>query len=206
MGFALAAVGLFVIGDVTRTGWIQIADALLWGTLAASAVVAGLSGTRIEMTPRLGWHGSTGHGAGGLGPFQSDDAQLVVEVRNPRPWPRVGATISFDLHVNGQLTTPDDGSRVRLFNEGEFRRVNEAGREERSRLEGRREELAAAVADQVSRQEGASALPARIKSFLKDFQSLDVQRAKAMLQPILKSVHVYNDGRIELEFRGPQTS
>ena len=88
-----------------------------------------------------------------------------------------------------------------LLNEEEFRRVNEARREERSQLEGRREGLAAAVADQVSRQGGVSALPARIKSFLKDFGSLDVRRAKAMLQPILKTVHVYNDGRIELEFR-----
>ncbi len=35
---------------------------------------------------------------------------------------------------------------------------------------------------------------------------IDVQRAKAMLQTILKTVHVYNDGRIELEFRGQQTS
>ena len=69
-----------------------------------------------------------------------------------------------------------------VLNEEEFRRVNEARREERTQLEGRREELAAAVADQASRQEGVSALPVRIRSFLKDFGSLDVQRAKAMLQ------------------------
>ena len=115
LGLALSAVGLFVIGDVTQTGWVQIADALLWGTLIASAVVAGLSGARLEMTPRLGWRGSTTPGEEGLGPFQADDTQLVVEVRSPRPWPRFGATISFDLHVNGELTTPDDGSRLRLF-------------------------------------------------------------------------------------------
>lgn len=119
MGFALAAVGLFVIGDVTRTGWVQIADALLWGTLAASAVVAGLSGARLEMTPRLGWSGSTSRGVArgvaSLGPFQEDDVELVVEVGNRRRWPRFGAILSFDLHVNGELTTPDDGSRVRLF-------------------------------------------------------------------------------------------
>ena len=53
---------------------------------------------------------------------------------------------------------------------------------------------------------GSRFLPVRIKSFLKDFGALDVQRAKAMLQPILKTVHVYNDGRIELEFREQQTS
>ena len=108
--------------------------------------------------------------------------------------------IEADFHQNVDLLKRD------LLNEEEFRRVNEARREERWRLEGRREELAAAVADQLSRQEGVSALPVRIKSSLKDFRSLDVRRAKAMLQPILKTVHVYNDGRIELEFRGQQTS
>ncbi len=115
IGFALAAVVLFVVGDVTQIGWVKMADALLWGTLVASAVVAGLSGARLEMTPRLGWHGSARPDPEGLGPFQDDDTQLEVEVRNSRPWPRFGATIGFDLYVNGELTTPEDGSRVRLF-------------------------------------------------------------------------------------------
>ena len=110
------------------------------------------------------------------------------------------ADIEADFDKNVDLLKRD------LLNEEEFRKLNEARREERSELEGRREELAAAVADQASRQEGMSALPVRIKSFLKDFGALDVQRAKAMLQPILKTVHVYNDGRIELEFREQQTS
>ena len=108
--------------------------------------------------------------------------------------------IEADFDKNVDLLKHD------LLNEEEFRRLNEARREERSQLAGRREELAAAVADQEARQEGVSALPARIRSFLKDFGSLDVQRAKAMLQPILKTVHVYNDGRIELKFREQQTS
>ena len=44
-------------------------------------------------------------------------------------------------------------------------------------------------------------LPAQIRSFLKDMQSLDVPRAKALLQPILLSAHVHRDGNIELAFR-----
>ncbi len=78
--------------------------------------------------------------------------------------------IEVDFDKNVDLLKRD------LLNEEEFRKLNEARREERSRLEGRRGELAAAVTDQVSRQEGVSALPVRIKSFLKDFGSLDVRR------------------------------
>jgi hypothetical protein len=33
IGFTVAAVGLFVVGDVTRTGWVQVADALFWGAI-----------------------------------------------------------------------------------------------------------------------------------------------------------------------------
>ena len=49
-------------------------------------------------------------------------------------------------------------------------------------------------------------LPTRVRSFLKDLQDLDTRRAKALLQTILSAAHVYRDGRIELEFRGQQTS
>ncbi len=34
------------------------------------------------------------------------------------------------------------------------------------------------------------------------FQSLDIRQQKAQLQTILKAVHVYKDGKIELKFRG----
>ena len=44
----------------------------------------------------------------------------------------------------------------------------------------------------------------QIRSFLNDFQSLDVRKAKALLQTILASAHVYKDGRIELAFRQGQ--
>ena len=48
----------------------------------------------------------------------------------------------------------------------------------------------------------AERLPGAIKSFLEDFESLDVRHQKAQLQAILKSAYVYRDERIELEFRG----
>ena len=47
----------------------------------------------------------------------------------------------------------------------------------------------------------AEKVPQVIKSFYEDFQSLDIRQQKAQLQTILKAVNVYNDGKIELEFR-----
>ena len=88
-----------------------------------------------------------------------------------------------------------------LLNEEEFRRVNEARREERAQFEGRKAELSEWLERQVERKEAASALPSKIRSFLNDFQDLDVRRAKALLQTILKLVYVRRGGQIELEFR-----
>jgi hypothetical protein len=44
-------------------------------------------------------------------------------------------------------------------------------------------------------------VPKVIKTFAEAFQSLDIRQQKAQLQTILKAAYVYNDGRIELEFR-----
>jgi len=40
-----------------------------------------------------------------------------------------------------------------------------------------------------------------VRSFLEDFQGMEVVRAKAILQTILKAAHVWKDGKVELEFR-----
>ena len=44
-------------------------------------------------------------------------------------------------------------------------------------------------------------MPVKVESFLEDFQRMAVPEAKAILQGIIRAAHVYNDGRIELEFR-----
>ena len=38
----------------------------------------------------------------------------------------------------------------------------------------------------------------KVRSFLGDFQAMPVREAKAILQTILKSTHVWRDGRIEV--------
>ena len=47
----------------------------------------------------------------------------------------------------------------------------------------------------------AADLPAKVRSFLRDFQGMDVRQAKAILQGIIKAAHVFSEDRIELEFR-----
>ena len=93
-----------------------------------------------------------------------------------------------------------------VLDESEFRKANEARRDERARLTGQQTELTAWPAQQRERQQAVGTLPTRVRSFLKDFEALDTRRAKALLQTILSAAHVYRDGRIELEFRGQQTS
>ena len=88
-----------------------------------------------------------------------------------------------------------------VLNEEEFRKANEARRDESSRLEERQAEPTEWLSEQHQRQEAVESLPARVGSSLEDFQWLDVRRAKALLQTILESAHVYRDDRIELSFR-----
>ncbi len=75
-------------------------------------------------------------------------------------------------------------------------------RSQSTALEARREELAKSLEEHRSRVSTAERLPGAIKSFLADFEGLDVRHQKAQLQAILKSAYVYRDDKIELEFRG----
>ena len=90
-----------------------------------------------------------------------------------------------------------------VINEIEFAKANTAAREEAEALEERRATLASRLGQDRDRDRAAmvAKAPAHIGAFLEDFQGLDPRLQKAQLQTILKAVHVWNDGRIELEFR-----
>jgi len=64
------------------------------------------------------------------------------------------------------------------------------------------QELEVWLQDQDSRVSSAQRIPFKIRSFLEDFEGLDIRVQKAHLQTILKSAYIYRDGRIEVEFRG----
>jgi hypothetical protein len=52
-----------------------------------------------------------------------------------------------------------------------------------------------------SSQESIAAIPGQVTSFVESFEHLEIPKAKAMLQMILKAAYVWTDGTVELEFR-----
>ncbi|MQG76215.1 MAG: hypothetical protein FI703_02670 [SAR202 cluster bacterium] len=89
-----------------------------------------------------------------------------------------------------------------MLDEAELVAANQQRKDERETLEEKQAELAGWLETQDQVPETAGALSAKISSFVEDFGKLETQRAKALLQPILQAVHVYLEGRLEIEFRG----
>lgn len=93
----LAAIILFVMADFTRTGWVQLADSLLWAVLVVSFFISWGSvvhlGIRLRIVP--GPRFST------IGATEGDEAAYVLEIENRWPWPRFGLHVTAALKVNG---------------------------------------------------------------------------------------------------------
>ncbi len=87
------------------------------------------------------------------------------------------------------------------MNEEEFGVDNTQRRDERAETEINLASLRDEISSAESAKENTAALPSQIKSFMKSFQELDVRKAKAILQTILESAHVWREGKIELKFR-----
>ncbi len=105
IGLLVVGVVLFVLGDVTGAGWLYLADALLWAMLAFSAIVPLLSTGRLEVSQRL----EAPEPRDRVGSTEGDELLLTVRVRNGRPWPCLGLTVTSDLAVND---TPERALKV----------------------------------------------------------------------------------------------
>ena len=102
-----------------------------------------------------------------------------------------------------QILTQLDGLLKRkVLNEQEFAKANEKVRTDKSQLEARKKELTDKLTQARATEAMIEKVPRVIKTFLESFQSLDIRQQKAHLQTIIKSAHIYKDGKIELEFRG----
>ena len=88
-----------------------------------------------------------------------------------------------------------------LLNDEEFSKANAEHRTERTSAEMRLAELREELNRIETTRESITSLPERISSFIESFEQLEVPKAKAMLQMILKGAYVWTDGRVELEFR-----
>jgi site-specific DNA recombinase len=88
-----------------------------------------------------------------------------------------------------------------VMTEPEYLKRQGVRRLEQEGLTRRQAELEAEVAAQRGMESQVCAVPVKVRSFLEDFRGMPVPQAKAVLQGILKAVHVWKDGRLELEFR-----
>ena len=89
-----------------------------------------------------------------------------------------------------------------IMTEPQYLTRQEARRQEQEGLQSRKVDLEASVAAQRDMEAQVDAVPVKVGTFLENFQNMDVRQAKAILQGIIKAAHVWNDGRVELEFRG----
>ena len=104
--------------------------------------------------------------------------------------------------LESQFSRHLDLLKREVLNEGEFVKANEGIRSQRDAFEARKLELESWLEEQRGKVSAAEGMPQAIRSFMEDFQSMEVRVQKAHLQTILKAAHVHRDGRIELEFRG----
>jgi site-specific DNA recombinase len=102
---------------------------------------------------------------------------------------------------SGFLKKLDDLLTRNVLNEAEFDKANRAERDRNARLQAQRIDITKHLDAERDRTALAERLPQEIGSFLEAFETLDPRQQKAHLQSILKAARIYNDGRIELEFR-----
>ena len=92
---------LFMLAGFTQTGWVQLADALLWATILLSAFLALFSVPGVDLSVRL----SPGQPPRALAQ-QGDTASFTATLRNRWPWPRFGLALGGEVTVNGKGERP----------------------------------------------------------------------------------------------------
>lgn len=111
-----------------------------------------------------------------------------------------GATARLQELETGMLNDLDRLDRE-IITEAEYTKRAEVRRQEQAVLEDRKVELESSIAVRRDREAQTKSVPVKVRSFMEDFQGMEVTRAKAILQTIVKAAYVWRDGRIEVEFR-----
>ena len=139
---------------------------------------------------------------------QYDDPDKVRELLQAREAHNDVNHVEGLARVSGRLQELETGMLNDLdrldrgvITEAEYTKRAEVRRQEEGSLQARKDDLAATVSAQRSREALIQEVPMKVRSFVEDFQDMDVPKAKALLQTLLKSAHVWSDGNVELEFR-----
>ena len=85
IGFVVIGVSVFFVASATRVGWLHVADALLWGIIALSAVLPWISVPKLHVdrhisTPRK--RGDT------VSPVVGESVDVKLTISNATRWPR----------------------------------------------------------------------------------------------------------------------
>lgn len=99
------------------------------------------------------------------------------------------------------LSQLDGLLKRQILTEEEFVKANEKARAEKAELEARKLEVSRKLQQVTETEALVERVPRAIQAFEEAFQDLDIRQQKAHLQTILKAAYVYQDGKIELEFR-----
>ncbi len=100
IGLIAAAIVLFLLADMTRTGWIQFADSLLWAIVVVGIALPLLSLPALEASLAI----VTPAKREGL--REGDAVTLVVRIRNRWFWPRFGLRVTGELQTEGRKAKP----------------------------------------------------------------------------------------------------
>jgi hypothetical protein len=104
--------------------------------------------------------------------------------------------------LDAQFLTQLDGLLKRkVLTESEFAKANGVARSQKEELEAKKAELSKQLNKAKASEALVAKVPLAIKTFVEAFHGLEPGQQKAQLQTILKSANIYNDGKIELEFR-----
>ena len=88
-----------------------------------------------------------------------------------------------------------------LLDDEDFARANRNGKDERASLTARRAELEHQARDASAHAALVAKLPTLVGDFVRDVGSKDVLAAKAQLASFVETIVVFNDGRVDVNFR-----
>jgi uncharacterized protein (DUF58 family) len=107
VGLLVIAIIGFFVASATRVGWLHLADAVLFGALAVSAILPHASVSRVAAAARFTPRRRAGSE---IAPVVGDSADLAVTLNNRATFPRLFVSASVPATGTGSNSSSDSGS------------------------------------------------------------------------------------------------
>ncbi len=85
IGFVIIGVSVFFVASATRVGWLHVADALLWGIIALSAVLPWISVPKLHVDRHISIPRRRGDD---VSPVVGESVDVKLTITNATRWPR----------------------------------------------------------------------------------------------------------------------